>query len=367
MCTDVHSCRKFARSFSAFVSTILLLLIGCSSKTYHYSQPTYLENPEPGSVLRQIAIDPQLEEKILQIDPNHVSEKDLHEVMAQAPAPRIINIHGGIYPVYLEMESFSQFLIGMGYPESKVRQPADGACSFSCYDSSEKIAGSIPWFYEREGLRPIVIGHSQGGIQAIKVLHELAGDSDRKLPVWNPVTQKYEKRDWILDPVTGAKIPVVGGPAKICYTTAVTAGGLTRLMPNQWSMMLKLRTIPDSTLTFTGFYFGFDLLGGDALGFADGDYRPKNQANVRNVALPGYYNHYFVIRTAHLKDYPETRRWINEEYVPGPHPDFQARLPGSTANILWAADVWTSIKRNWVLELQRVILARRSLLDAEGR
>lgn len=337
-----------------------MYLTGCSGSKYHYSEPTYQKALKRGTVLDQFAIPRALQEKILQLDPDHVSEQELREVLAQAPAPRIINIHGGIYPVYLEMESFSQFLIGMGYPEAKIRHPADGAYSFSCYDNSAHIAGAIAWFYEKEGLRPLLVGHSQGGIQAIKVLHELAGAFDPRLSVWNPLTERSEKRDWILDPVTGLHLPIAGGPPKLCYATAVTAGGLTRLMPNQWSMMFKLRTIPASTTNFTGFYFGFDLLGGDGLGFGDGNYHPNGPVTVRNVALPASYNHYFVPRTAHLKDFPETRRWINEEFVPGPRPDFKAKLPGSTANILWAADVWTSIKKHWVLELQRVINARRA-------
>ena len=41
------------------------------------------------------------------------------------------------------MKSFSEFLIGMGYPEISIRNPDDGSYSFSCYASSEKIAGAI--------------------------------------------------------------------------------------------------------------------------------------------------------------------------------------------------------------------------------
>ena len=105
------------------------------------------------------------------MNPERVTDQEVREVLSRAPAPRIVNIHGGIYPVHLCMVSFSEFLIGMGYPEDKIRSPGDGSFSFSCYESSEKIAGAIAWYYEKEGLRPIIVGHSQGGIQTVKVLH----------------------------------------------------------------------------------------------------------------------------------------------------------------------------------------------------
>ena len=92
------------------------------------------------------------------------------------------------------MVSFSKFLIGMGYLEASIRNPGNGSYTFGYYDSSEKIAGAIAWYYEREGLRPMIVGHSQGGILAVKVLHKLAGDSAKRLPVWNPLTWKTEER-----------------------------------------------------------------------------------------------------------------------------------------------------------------------------
>ena len=41
----------------------------------------------------------------------------------------------------------------------------------------------------------MIVGHSQGGIQAVKVLYELAGDVRRRDPVWNPLTDRAEDRD----------------------------------------------------------------------------------------------------------------------------------------------------------------------------
>ena len=38
---------------------------------------------------------------------------------------------------------------------------------------------------------------------------------------------------------------------------------------------------------------------------------------------------------------------------------------GSTDNALWAADVWFSIKKHWVIEAQRLIRARRALVPQD--
>ena len=108
----------------------------------------------------------------------------------------------------------------------------------------------------------MMIGHSQGGMQAVKVVHALA--STRKLRVRNPITRKTEKRTDIIDPLTGEKRPA--HEVQFSYVSVVSAGGFTRLLPNQWSMTFSLRRIPDSTVDFTGFSKGSDPLGGDFFG-----------------------------------------------------------------------------------------------------
>ena len=64
-------------------------------------------------------------------------------VLASGPTPRVVLLHGGIYPVHLAMESFGGFLAGMGYPEAKIRSPADGSWSHSPYESSVQLAGLL--------------------------------------------------------------------------------------------------------------------------------------------------------------------------------------------------------------------------------
>ncbi|RJQ44501.1 MAG: hypothetical protein C4538_10115 [Nitrospiraceae bacterium] len=347
--------------FFVFLVVLAVLVNGCATHQYSYRLPTYETAIEKDTVLRNISIPAHIEEKILALKPESVSEKDVNEVLSHAHAPRIMNVHGGIYPVYLAMESFSKFLIFMGYPEENIRNPVDGTYSYSCYESSRKLAGMLAWYYEREGMRPMMIGHSQGGIQTVKVLHQLAGSFDEEIPLWNPFKDMGEERFSIIDPLTGNQHPVVG--LKLSYASAVGAGGITRFLPNQWNMNTRLRSIPDSVMEFTGFYMGMDIFGGDLLGFGDiNKYEPNGTAIIRNVRLPASYSHVIVPVTRHLAKHQDTRDWINA-YVPSEEPELDVELKSSTSNILWAADVWHSIKKHWVIELQNLIRAKKRLMQ----
>jgi hypothetical protein len=78
------------------------------------------------------------------------------------------------------------------------------------------------------------------------------------------------------------------------------------------------------------------------------------------VVLPAVYNHLTVPVSAALAEDPETREWINA-YVPDQAtPDPPSQTVGYGA--LWAADVWHSVKKHWVLEAQRLIRAKRAAL-----
>lgn len=305
----------------------------------------------------------ELEDQILALNPEAVTARDVAEVLAPAPAPQIILIHGGLASVIDEMVSFSKFLQGMGYPGVSLTNAGDGTYTFSCYENSEMIAGVIAWYYEQAGLRPMLLGHSQGGIQVVKVLHQLAGHFVPKLYVYNPLTWQKEDRAEIVDPLTGENRPVVG--LKLPYASAVGAGGLTRMLPNQWEMNFKLRSIPDSVEEFTDFCKKNDLLGGDYLGYGPAnESEASGAAVVRNVWLPTEYDHGRIPDTKHLLRSQAMKDWINN-YRASNEPVVQLKLDaafaGDSRHILWAADVWYSIKKHWVLELQRLIRARRSL------
>jgi len=333
------------RTLAALLAALSLLFAGCAT------QPPQETIPQGAAAERVPVPDRALRERLLALDPEHVSDQDVQRVLAKGPTPRIVLLHGGIYPVHLLMESFGRFLARMGYPEERIRDPGDKAWSYSPYEDSQKIAGLVAWDYEKTGLRPMMIGHSQGGMQAVKVLHELAGDFDDTLRVFDPVKNEFEQRTTIVDPYTRAPRPVVG--LSVSYASAVGAGGATFLMPNQWSMLDKLLSIPDTVDDFTGFAIGVDLIGGDS------KYHHNGAAKVRNVALPATYSHVLVPLVAPLAREPEVRDWINE-YVPGDRRDPSA-LPGDAPqHVLWAADVWYSIKKHWCLEAQRWARAERA-------
>jgi hypothetical protein len=338
---------------------IALLLPGCALYVRHGQDTTHAELIEKHFGLQNYSLTPEIEDKILALNPEHVTESDIKEVLSHTPAPHIINIHGGIYPVHHEMISLSKFFVGMGYPETSIRNPGDGTWTYSCYEDSDKIAGVIAWYYEKEGLRPMMIGHSQGGMQAVKVLYRFTGHFSKHLGVWNPLTWKNEKRHEITDPLTGKLRPVAD--LQLSYAAATGAGGLTRLLPNQWEMTFKLHTIPNSVEEFTGFYKGMDLLGGDFLGFGPAnDFHASGTAVVRNVRLPFWESHVTLPSTEHLLKSRQIMDWIND-YTPTKNPKVKVKFDSNSRHILFAADVWFSVKKHWVLELQRLIRARRAM------
>ncbi len=329
-----------------------LMIAGCATPPHGVDQ-TATARP---AIAARAPIDPSVEQRILAMDPERVSAADV-DVLKKGPAPRIILLHGGIYPVHLIMMSFGRFLTGMGYPESQIRDPGDREWSYSPYQESTEIAGLVAWSYERDGMRPMIIGHSQGGMQAVKILRELAGQmSSQEIPVWNPMTHTAESRTAIVDPFTGKERPVMG--LTVCYASAVGAGGAAFLLPNQWNMIGRLQSIPDTVDEFTGFQIALDTVAWTMPGAEESRYRANGSARVRNVELPAWYNHVTVPVTQELARDENTREWINA-YVPGSNAD-PSGLPGDAAfHVLWAADVWYSIKKHWVIEAQRLIRARQ--------
>ena len=294
-------------------------------------------------------------DKLLSLNPNALSETDVTEVLSKFPAPRIVMLDGSVPLV--TMESFAQFLIRMGYPEESIRDPRNGSYSYSSYRDSREIAGMIAWYFEHEKMMPMVIGHSQGGMRAIKILHEMAGSFHEKVAVWNPLSGRLEGRDTIIDPLTGKERTVVG--LKLSFASAIATGKWMRLLLIQWDMLSRLRRIPDSVEEFTGFHLKYDLISGTVFGVGQGDqYYPMGSARVRNVALPSGCSHLGILRTEELAENPETRAWI-QRYVPSSEaPEWTGNLEGSHPNILLAADLWYSIKKHWCMGLKEWIFAR---------
>jgi hypothetical protein len=78
------------------------------------------------------------------------------------------------------------------------------------------------------------------------------------------------------------------------------------------------------------------------------------------VTLPAGYSHVFAPGTAHLGADPALREWINA-FDPAKEASWKGPEAEKADSVLWAADVWHSVKKHWVLEAQRFIRTRRAL------
>jgi hypothetical protein len=297
----------------------------------------------------------ELRDRILALDAEHLSEEEINQVLSKCPAPRMILLEGSLRLV--SMESFGKFLVAMGYPEDRVRDPRNGSYSYSSYADSRVMAGMIAWYYEKEGMRPMVIGYSQGGMLSVRILHELAGTFHEKIDVWNPLSGTFEGRCTIVDPLTGQERPVVG--LRMGFASAAATGKPMRVLLGQWAMLNHLREIPGTVEEFSGYHLKYDLISGTLFGVGQGDqYSSTGSSSVRNIVLPSGIRHLDLPLTEDLARDRETRQWI-QRYVPSVEAaELSGTFPGEKENILFAADLWYSIKKHWCLELKRWILAK---------
>ena len=314
----------------------------------------------PASRQETLPLDPSLEQRILALDPEHIPAAEVRDLLSRAPAPRIICLQGSA--AFISMKPFAEFLIAMGYPKTKLRDPVDGSMSRSSFGDSEQLAGEMAWYYENEGMMPILIGHSQGGMLAIKVLYEFNGSFHREIPVWNPLTRSAEPRTGIVDPLSGRERPVVG--LKVGYVAALATGKLPRFLLGQWDMMGKLRAIPDTVEDFTGFTIEWDMIAGTPPGSEA--YHADGTAHVRNIELPPQTSHIRMPRTRYLTGQRATRQWIDDYDPAAPLPPLPEGPGIDAANIVHAADIWYSVKKHWCIEAQRLLRARHAHAGASG-
>ena len=196
-------------------------------------------------------------------------------------------------------------------------------------------------------MMPLLIGYSGGGNLVLRTLHELAGDFNDRIAVVDAETGSTLPRDTIVDPQTGFVRPVLG--LKVPYACALATGKLPRLLLGQWTMLARVRSVPDTVVDFTGLTLEWDAIAGTFPG--SDPYRATGTAHVRNVVLPAAYFHTDLPRTEHLAANPVTRAWIDAY-----RPDTPAPLPTAdvdTSNLLHAADIWRGVTRHWCLAAKR--------------
>src|SRR5688572_11829627 len=111
-------------------------------------------------------------ERLQALDCARVSARDVAGTLTHFSAPRIVALQGSV-PI-VTMAPLLAFFEAMGYPAERVVQSGPNPRSRSSFVDARRIAGELAWHYEREALVPMLIGHSQGGMIVVKLLHELA-------------------------------------------------------------------------------------------------------------------------------------------------------------------------------------------------
>ena len=284
---------------------------------------------------------------VLALDCRRITAADVAQVLAKAAAPRIILFEGSL--AVTTMAPFAEFLVAMGYPRERLRDPREGRFSQGSFGDSRRWAGTMAWYFESEEMMPMLIGHSQGGMMAMRILYELDGAFGDAIPVWDPVAGAALARTTIRDPRTGTTRPVKG--LTVDYAAALATGKLMRVLLGQWDMIARLRKVPDTVADFTGFSIPWDPIAGT---FGDPEpYVAVGTARVRNVTLPSGYSHVGLPDTLHLATQDVTRRWIDEWWPGSASPPPEAEGVDTT-NIVHAADIWYSVKQHWCQAAQRM-------------
>jgi hypothetical protein len=143
------------------------------------------------------------------------------------------------------------------------------------------------------------------------------------------------------------------------FVSAAATGKPMRVLLGQWDMLKRLREIPDTVDEFTGYHLKYDLISGTLFGVGQGDqYYPVGSSSVRNVILPAGIGHLGVPLTEDLAKDRDARSWIKRYVPPRETAELSGPFPGEKENILFAADLWYSIKKHWCLELQRWVSAK---------
>lgn len=267
-------------------------------------------------------------------------------------APRIVLLQGSLGIV--TMAPLGEFLVAMGYPARRLADPRTGALTTDSDLDGRVLAGMLAWQVERDGVRPMLVGHSKGGGVVIDTLRALAGLSGGPVPVVDPRTGVAEARDAIVDPLDGAELRVTG--LRLPYAAAIATGRLPRYLRGQFELARVLREVPDSVRVFTGFTIPFDPIAGSFAGDED-PYRALGSARVRNVVLPAATSHIGAPLTAHLARERATREFI-EHYRPGS--DAREPAGADTSNLMLAAELWYDVKRAWCEEATRAAQPPRS-------
>src|SRR4030042_7207159 len=127
--------------------TRLLLWVCCFGFLFYSC--AHVGDPVSPSPQGTPSVTRELEARVLSLNPDAISEKEVAEVLPRWPPTRIFSLDGSL-PI-VTMESFGRFLVRMGYPEASIRDPRNGSYSYSSYRSSAEMVGRVAWSYEKDG------------------------------------------------------------------------------------------------------------------------------------------------------------------------------------------------------------------------
>ncbi len=315
--------------------------------------------------------DRDLAKRILALDPDNISAADIKNTLSKGPAPWILPISPA-FPGPVVFKDLFKFLVDMGYPAGRFGDPRDGGNSVSFLESSESIAGMLAWAYERDGMAPMMVGWSAGAIMTISVLHDLNKPVNKDLlRVVNGLTGEEEERNWIWEPYSGKRVPMIGSE-RVSFAGVLTAGGLGRFTQFlRWDDRPPLRSVPDSVKDLIAFQAPNDMLGTDFTVMDDlaaaNEFKAMGKANVRTIIADDSYGHVNVIHCYLLSDNKKGREWANYYHPDGTSgvKDFRNttkfELIEGKQN-LWCGEFWYGVKKNWTLQAQRVA---RAVLDGK--
>src|SRR5262245_31614152 len=96
------------RHLLGLILCIGLVLSACTTSRPKGSTGGVPTNATPSAICRVKGLPAETRKNILKLNAEHVTEQEVRDVLAHTPAPQIISIHGGIFPIKSGMNSFAQ-------------------------------------------------------------------------------------------------------------------------------------------------------------------------------------------------------------------------------------------------------------------
>ena len=240
-------------------------------------------------------------------------------------------------------------------------QPGDGEWSYSPYDYSDRLAGIAVWYYEHDGAAADA-GRPQPGRTVCREDHQGTCRPARGADFrWNPRRGATENRTTITDPLTGKERPVIG--TSVAYASAIGAGGWSLVLPQPVGKPLHAPEDSGQRRRVHRLLHQRRLVRADLS-------RQSTGPPVRGQRQEQRAQRRAAVELQPRDGSGDARRWRRTRgcatgstrtfrQVPA---DMSSLPADAQGHVMWAADVWYSIKKRWCIEAQNLIRARRIAL-----